>query len=237
MCYDKMQFSFCRCVGYLVARLYPRPTRAGRSVGRISPRSPSSRQDRWCTKSTALQPSPARLNPNVRQQLPTIEMRLRCSKGIAFRVLKRPQICPRCLVQTQHRSFSTDDNIAPDRKKIAVLGGGITGLTSAFYLSKNSPNAHITLYEKTSRLGGWIDSERVQVDGGEILFEHGPHTLRPGGVAGLIPLELVMPMPAERTKRTNRRSRSSCSIWKTSSSAPVPIPPLHVIATSTIQTI
>jgi protoporphyrinogen/coproporphyrinogen III oxidase len=76
--------------------------------------------------------------------------------------------------------------------EIAVLGGGITGLCSAFQLSKKLPNVHITLYEKTSRLGGWIDSDRVEVDGGTIVFEHGPHTLRAGNVAGLLPLRLVI---------------------------------------------
>jgi oxygen-dependent protoporphyrinogen oxidase len=80
----------------------------------------------------------------------------------------------------------------PHAKRIAVLGGGITGLTSAFHLANRLPHARITLFEKTSRLGGWIDSERVQVDGGDVLFEWGPRSLRPDPKgAGLATLALV----------------------------------------------
>lgn len=64
-------------------------------------------------------------------------------------------------------------------QKIAVLGAGVTGLTTAFHLSRTVPNARITILEATSRIGGWINSERIAVDGGEILFEWGPRSLRP----------------------------------------------------------
>lgn len=59
-----------------------------------------------------------------------------------------------------------------------MLGGGLTGLTTAFKLSQELPDAKITLFEKSNRLGGWVDSEVVKVDDGEVLFEWGPRTLR-----------------------------------------------------------
>ncbi|KAL1748076.1 hypothetical protein HDZ31DRAFT_30405 [Schizophyllum fasciatum] len=68
---------------------------------------------------------------------------------------------------------------------IAVLGGGLTGLSSAYHLSHRFPNALITLVERSSRVGGWAESERVFLkdpkDGSEasILIEGGPRTLRP----------------------------------------------------------
>ncbi|THV04748.1 Protoporphyrinogen oxidase [Dendrothele bispora CBS 962.96] len=70
------------------------------------------------------------------------------------------------------------------RHHITILGGGISGLSSAFHLSRRFPDSLITLYEKKSSLGGWVSSERVQVRdpaGGsaEILLESGPRTLRP----------------------------------------------------------
>lgn len=123
-------------------------------------------------------------------------MRLRCPPKPAFRALRRPYICPTCLVQLKlRRSLTTGQNKSdsnPKRKEIAVLGGGITGLTSAYHLSKALPDEHITIYEKTDRLGGWVDSERVEVDGGEIVFEHGPHTLRPSKAASMVPLKMVL---------------------------------------------
>jgi len=47
---------------------------------------------------------------------------------------------------------------------VAVLGGGLTGLTTAYYLTLFLPAAHITVYESSSRLGGWIDTETVEVE-------------------------------------------------------------------------
>jgi oxygen-dependent protoporphyrinogen oxidase len=66
---------------------------------------------------------------------------------------------------------------------VVILGGGITGLSAAFHLACKQPNVRITLVEKSSRFGGWIRSERVEVrdgDGnqGNVLLEAGPRTIR-----------------------------------------------------------
>ncbi|THH03061.1 hypothetical protein EW145_g6562 [Phellinidium pouzarii] len=78
---------------------------------------------------------------------------------------------------------------------IAIIGGGIAGLSSAFYLSRRFPQAAITLFEKSSREGGWINSRRVDVKDGhgnraQMLLEAGPRTLRSnsGAVLELINL-------------------------------------------------
>lgn len=76
-------------------------------------------------------------------------------------------------------------------KNIAILGGGIAGLASAFYLSRELPKAKITLYEGSDRLGGWLHTEFVDVEGGKIALEKGPRTLRPNGPAGMVTLALV----------------------------------------------
>ena len=80
---------------------------------------------------------------------------------------------------------------AREVKNVAILGGGITGLASAFYLSKQLPEARITLFEGSSRLGGWLHSKRVDVGNGNVVFEQGPRTLRPGIPNGLVTLDLV----------------------------------------------
>ena len=81
--------------------------------------------------------------------------------------------------------------LSQETPKIAVLGGGITGLASAYYLSRSLPNAKISLFEGTSRLGGWLHSRQVDVGNGRVVFEQGPRTLRAAVPNGLITLDLV----------------------------------------------
>jgi hypothetical protein len=80
----------------------------------------------------------------------------------------------------------------PDPNSVAILGGGITGLATAYNLTKRLSDTKITIYEKNDRLGGWVDSEVIKVDNEEILFEWGPRTLRPAlGDSGLATVDLV----------------------------------------------
>ena len=58
--------------------------------------------------------------------------------------------------------------------KIAIVGGGISGLAAAWYARKKVPKAHITVYEASDRLGGWIQTKEI----GEFSFELGPRTFQ-----------------------------------------------------------
>lgn len=68
-------------------------------------------------------------------------------------------------------------------KSVAVLGAGLTGLSSAYHLSRLFPKSKITLVEKQLRLGGWVQTERKEIQqlGASVLLEGGPRTLRPNG--------------------------------------------------------
>ena len=55
-------------------------------------------------------------------------------------------------------------------KKIAIIGAGLTGLTTAFYLKKN--NIDVTLFESNHRIGGVIHTERKY----QFIWETGPST-------------------------------------------------------------
>ncbi|KAI8360515.1 hypothetical protein B0O80DRAFT_381321, partial [Mortierella sp. GBAus27b] len=81
------------------------------------------------------------------------------------------------------------------RTHIAVIGGGISGLSTAWYLARAAPsNVSITLLEGSKRTGGWMHSERIKDPthtGGSILLERGPRSLRPQGISGLNTLEMV----------------------------------------------
>jgi len=75
---------------------------------------------------------------------------------------------------TQHRYSSS----AAYPTNIAILGGGVAGLSSAYFVSREFPNSKIHLFEAGKDVGGWIQSRKVQVEGGEVVFELGPRTLR-----------------------------------------------------------
>ena len=83
---------------------------------------------------------------------------------------------------------------------VAVVGGGITGLTAAFYLTRNG--IPVTLYERASRVGGAI---RSVIDQG-FLSEDGPSQItETAEVAALIEdLELqarrLYPSPAAKAR-------------------------------------
>ena len=55
---------------------------------------------------------------------------------------------------------------------IAVIGGGISGLASGFYLRKN--NIPFILYDPAPTLGGMIQSKQHQGS----IHEYGPNSLR-----------------------------------------------------------
>jgi oxygen-dependent protoporphyrinogen oxidase len=96
------------------------------------------------------------------------------------------------LIETPLRPFTTRPLLSQCRRcrryassvvypeNIAILGGGITGLASAHFISKEFPKSKITVYEAGKETGGWVKSRKVDVAGGEVLFEYGPRTLRPG---------------------------------------------------------
>ncbi|KAI9099396.1 hypothetical protein DFS34DRAFT_703439 [Phlyctochytrium arcticum] len=71
-----------------------------------------------------------------------------------------------------------------------VLGGGISGLSAAWYFSRLAPaSARITLVDQSSRLGGWVRTEQDPETGD--LLEVGPRTLRPAGAPGKVTLQMV----------------------------------------------
>ena len=58
-------------------------------------------------------------------------------------------------------------------KRCAIIGGGISGLAAAYYLSRKVPDGQVTLFEAASRLGGVIRTETRDgcvIDGGPDSF-------------------------------------------------------------------
>lgn len=53
---------------------------------------------------------------------------------------------------------------------VTIVGGGLTGLTAAYYLGHAKPDWNITLYEQAPRFGGKIQTQRVD----DFVVELGP---------------------------------------------------------------
>lgn len=53
---------------------------------------------------------------------------------------------------------------------VTIVGGGLTGLTAAYYLGRAKPDWNITLYEQAPRFGGKIQTQRVD----DFVVELGP---------------------------------------------------------------
>lgn len=69
-----------------------------------------------------------------------------------------------------------------------IIGGGISGLSAAYYAVKNQKTASIILLEASSRVGGWICSKRSP---NGAIFEQGPRTIRSDGPSGKNTLNLI----------------------------------------------
>jgi len=65
------------------------------------------------------------------------------------------------------------DNLIPT-VDVAIIGGGIAGLTVAYRLLQRTPSARIAIFEATDRLGGKILSETVETEHGRFIVEGGP---------------------------------------------------------------
>ncbi len=75
-------------------------------------------------------------------------------------------------------------------KQITIIGGGIAGLSAAYFAAKRAKTENIplqiTLLEAGDHWGGKIVTDRVPFDGGEFVIEGGPDTFlatKPWGVA------------------------------------------------------
>ncbi|EAS35752.3 protoporphyrinogen oxidase [Coccidioides immitis RS] len=114
-------------------------------------------------------------------------MRSRCSSAHAVEELwtlaqaHRFSTRPRVVFSKHLRNrtrLNFSSTASNDTRNVAVIGGGITGLATAYHLAKDQ-STKVTIWERSDRLGGWLDSERINVNiGGDVLFDYGPRTLR-----------------------------------------------------------
>jgi len=94
-------------------------------------------------------------------------------------------------------------------KKVVVLGAGISGLATAWFLKKKYKNSlDLTLIEKSARAGGWIRTIHTQ----GFLFEEGPRGFRPTG-KGKTTLALVKELGLEEELVSSNNQACKRYIW------------------------
>ena len=59
---------------------------------------------------------------------------------------------------------------------VVIVGGGIAGLSAAYYTKRNAPTTKITIVESAAYWGGKIRTDRVSLDDGQFIIEGGPDT-------------------------------------------------------------
>lgn len=80
-------------------------------------------------------------------------------------------------------------------RSVAILGGGISGLTTAHYLLSNAAKHSVSIskcyiLERQSRFGGWLHSRSFGPNADDI-FELGPRTISTNSYAGTNVIALV----------------------------------------------
>jgi oxygen-dependent protoporphyrinogen oxidase len=96
--------------------------------------------------------------------------------------------------------------------KLIIIGGGIAGLSAAYYAQKSESDAQITLLEADDHWGGKITTDRISFDDGDFIIEGGPDTFlatKPWGVTLCKELGL-----GNRLHGTNQRQKNTYVLHK-----------------------
>jgi len=97
-------------------------------------------------------------------------------------------------------------------QNIVIIGGGIAGLSAAYFAQKNAPDAHVTLFESGDHCGGKITTDRIPFEDGDFIIEGGPDTFlatKPWGVALCKELGL-----SDRLQGTNQKQKNTYVLHK-----------------------
>ena len=96
--------------------------------------------------------------------------------------------------------------------RIMIVGGGIAGLSAAYYAKKRLPDSRIMVIESNSYWGGKIATERIASDAGQFIIEGGPDSFlasKPWGIALCEELGL-----GERLHGTNPKQKNTYILHK-----------------------
>ena len=82
-----------------------------------------------------------------------------------------------------------------DQYDVVIIGGGISGLSAAYFLERHHPNLSALLIEASPRLGGWVQT--ITLPSGQ-QYEAGPRSLRLRGEYALATVDLITSLGLEQ---------------------------------------
>lgn len=107
--------------------------------------------------------------------------------------------------------------------RVAVLGGGISGLSTAYYLKLLRPSLQVSLFEG-GKLGGWIETIRKD----DFTFETGPRSIRFSGLASNF-MDIASNLNIIARLRVSETKSGEANIYADGRMSPlVPMPPFRM---------
>ncbi len=94
-----------------------------------------------------------------------------------------------------------------EKKRILILGAGVSGLSAGWHLAKKFPHYECTLLEKSQNPGGWMHSENV----GDFLVEGGPRVFKTS--RNLDFLELIQELNFSSSLIPSSKSAKARYLW------------------------
>lgn len=56
-------------------------------------------------------------------------------------------------------------------KKVVILGGGLSGITATYYVTKKYSKCEVTVVERQNRFGGWVNTQKSDFLFEMVMFE------------------------------------------------------------------
>lgn len=76
-------------------------------------------------------------------------------------------------------------------QELCVIGGGLSGLSLAYFVSKSRPDINVRVLEAKDTVGGYMESKPQQIENEQTVFEFGPRTLLPSHPGTVIAVQLI----------------------------------------------
>lgn len=110
---------------------------------------------------------------------------------------------------------------------IGVVGAGISGLTYAYFVSKIRPDLKITIFDKSEKVGGWIQTAELFDDNTHeiIKLDKGPRSLRGVSDGTLVILDILKKLGhGDQIKVINSKSKGNRKYLLNSNYEIMPLP-------------